>query len=330
MSKRVLLTGSAGFIGAHTVEHFLKETDWQIVGVDSLEHKGDYRRVSPFLGDRYEFIQLDLAKPGAIEYLEAEVGSVDIIINMASESHVDRSIELPVPFVRNNVELTLTMLEYARVANPQMFIQVSTDEVYGPMVDEVAHPEWDLFLPSNPYSASKAAQEALAIAWWRTYGVPVVITNTMNNFGERQDVEKFVPMVIKSVLANKVVPVHGTEDNVGSRYYLHARNHADALKFLIERGEVASFDKGFYKPDKYNVVGSMRLSNLDMAYAIAGILQKELRYELVDFHSTRPGHDPHYGLDGKKLEDLGWEPPVTFKEGLEKTVNWSIENKEWL
>lgn len=328
---KVLITGSAGFIGAHTVEHFLKETDWDIVGVDSLEHKGDMRRVTPFLCDRYEFIKADLAD--AAYYTIARLYDIkpDIIINMASESHVDRSIDTPVPFVMNNVELTLQMLEYAREVKPKMFIQISTDEVYGPMYD-TPHPEWDTMLPSNPYSASKAAQEALAIAWWRTYNVPVVITNTMNNFGERQDTEKFVPMVIQKVLNGEVVPVHGTKEDIGSRFYLHARNHADALKFIIEHYIPKPFQnvKDLDRPIRVNIVGDEQVDNLTMAQKIADILGKPLKYELVDFHSSRPGHDPHYGLNGDEMYESGWSPPVDFDDALKRTVLWTLQNKEWL
>lgn len=325
---KVLLTGSAGFIGAHTVEHLLKTTDWDIVGVDSLAHKGKIERVTPFLCSRYRFIKADLATHYGMELIKSQ--NPDIIINMASQSHVDRSIEDPYPFVMNNFALTLNMLEYARVAKPKMFIQISTDEVYGPMIGELTHPEWDTMLPSNPYSASKAAQEALAIAWWRTYGVPVVITNTMNNFGERQDVEKFIPMIISKVLNGDKVPVHGTAKDIGSRFYLHARNHADALKWLIENIKPVLFSQSDSKPWRFNVVGDAQVSNLEMAETIAAILDKPLNYELIDFHSTRPGHDPHYGLDGQLLQDLGWKAPVDFKESLIKAVEWTVENKEWL
>ncbi len=326
---RILLTGSAGFIGAHTVEHFLKETDWEILGVDSLEHKGDYRRVEPFLCDRYEFIRMDLTDPTWFTIEGMYNRQFDVIINMASESHVDRSIDDPVPFVQNNIELTLNMLELARVVKPKMFIQISTDEVYGPM-DVLPHPEWDTMLPSNPYSASKAAQEALAIAWWRTYGVPVIITNTMNNFGERQDTEKFVPMVIQKVLAGETVPVHGTKKDIGSRFYLHARNHADALKFIIENVEPKFFGDEVDRPERFNIVGDVQVSNLAMAQFVAKILNKPLKYELVDFHSSRPGHDPHYGLMPGLLSGLGWKPPMNFKDSLRKTVMWTKKSKEWL
>lgn len=324
MSERVLLTGAAGFIGAHTIEHFLENTDWEIVALDSFAHKGRVERLDQVISDpeRVQVVTHDLNDP-----LETDFGA-DYIINMASESHVDRSIEDPVPFVTNNVNCALTMLEYARRFPCEAFIQISTDEVYGPMYEE-PHPEWDTGIPSNPYSASKAAQESLAIAYWRTYGIPIVITNTMNNFGEMQDVEKFIPMIMKKVLSQETVEVHGTEEDIGSRFYLHARNHADALQFILENLPPAQFPDSPV-PDRYNVVGTRRVDNLEMAKRIASIIGNDLKYQLVDFHSTRPGHDPHYGLDGEKLMSLGWEPPVSFDASLAKTVNWTMKHPQWL
>lgn len=319
---RCLLTGAAGFIASHCVEHFLETTDWDIVGWDSLKHKGDINRIKHLIGPRFSFQKIHIGKdPLVNQYF-------DVIINMASDSHVDRSIEDPVPFVKNNVDLTVEMLEYARYTKPKMFIQISTDEVYGPMTDG-PHPEWDTMLPSNPYSASKAAQEALAISYWRTYGVPVVITNTMNNFGERQDVEKFIPNTIAKILRGETVQVHGTPEDIGSRFYLHARNHADALKFIITSVRPRPFGQTD-KPPRLNIVGDAQVSNLEMAQFIAKVLEKPLKYELVDFHSTRPGHDPHYGLDGTAMGELGWNLPIPFEESLTKSIRWSLEHPEWL
>lgn len=327
---KCLITGSAGFAAAHAVEHYLKTTNWDILGVDSLEHKGDMRRVAPFLCDRYHFIKMDLTK-------EVPAYKPDVIINFASESHVDRSIESPVPFVRNNVELMISMLEYARLVKPKMFIQVSTDEVYGATDGIYTHKEWSTSLPSNPYSASKMMQEGLAISYWRTYGVPVVITNSMNMFGERQDKEKYIPMVISRVLNGETVQVHGEPDNIGTRFYLHARNHADALKFIINNAKALPFGKygtGVRKtnrPNRFNIVGDVQVDNLTMAQTIADVIGKPLKYELVNFHHTRPGHDPHYGLDGSKLNQLGWKPPVKFAPSLKKNINWTLtKGKEWL
>lgn len=334
--KTVLLTGIAGFIGAHTLEHLLEKTDCNIIGWDSLEHAGDIRRIEqvlrkdPSWKDRLKFTKLDIAlsPPDLLQQSLRNVNP-DIIINMASESHVDRSIAVPAPFIKNNVDLTINMLDLARVVQPELFIQISTDEVYGPMHD---HPykEWERYLPSNPYSASKAAQEMIAISYWRTYGVPLVITNTMNNIGEMQDVEKFVPMLIRDISEGKVAQIHGTAEEIGTRFYLHARNHADALLFIMDRGAPAPYESGNEFPDKFNIVGDTQLSNLEMAEEIAKLLGEPLKYELVDYHSTRPGHDMHYGLDGNKLESLGWKPPLTFEDSLRRTVENYMEHKEWM
>lgn len=332
MTKRVLVTGHAGFIGSHTVQHFLDKTDWEVIGIDSFEHKGDPLRISDFdyPWERFKTYACDLSVPIGAR-LESRLGKVDAIINMASESHVDRSIEDPVPFVQNNINLTLNMLEYARRVKPEVFIQVSTDEVYGAAGANHTFKEWDTLLPSNPYSASKAAQEMLAISYWRTYGLPVTITNTVNNFGERQDAEKFIPLVIKKILNDEVVDIHQTGSQ-GSRFYIHARNHADALKFIIENHLTNVYAPRHRRPIKLNVCDSVELTNLEMAQLIADIMGRDLKYRIVDVHSGRPGHDPRYSLDGSKLRMWGWSPPVAFRDSLRKTVEWTIrdENREWL
>lgn len=333
-AKTILLTGVAGFIGAHTLEHIMETTDWNVVGIDSLSHRGNMARINQVLKKnpewayRFKFHRLNLAWDMDVAKLN-QIGDVDIIINMASESHVDRSISDPKPFIKNNVDLTVNMLELARLIQPEIFIQISTDEVYGPMHD---HPyaEWERFLPSNPYSASKAAQEMIAISYWRTYGVPLVITNTMNNIGEMQDVEKFVPMLIRDISEGRKAQVHGTKEEIGSRFYLHARNHADALTFIINETSPVAYGPKNEFPDKYNIVGDTQLDNLEMAKRVAELVGKPLKYELVDFHATRPGHDMHYGLNGQKLQDLGWKPPLSFADSLKRTVENYLTHKEWL
>jgi dTDP-glucose 4,6-dehydratase len=207
--------------------------------------------------------------------------------------------------------------------------------VYGPAPGHIRHAEWSPILPSNPYSASKAAQEAIAISYWRTYDIPLVITNTMNIIGPMQDPEKYVPMVIRNVIDGETVTIHGTDEQIGSRFYLHARNQADALVTLLEGGAgmpysiATEFDQ--HEPDRYNVVGEVELNNLELAQMIADVLGKPLKYELVDFHSTRPGHDLRYALDGSKIKrDYDWEPPVKFQDSLAQTVDWYVSHPEWL
>lgn len=330
-SKRILITGSAGFIGSHLVEHLLTNTDWEIIGIDSFKHRGDSLRV---INDtRYSIFCHDLSAPIS-ERLKSKIGSIDYIVNMASESHVDRSIEDPVSFVMNNTALALNMLEFARSCRGlQTFIQISTDEVFGPAVDGYNHHEWDRILPSNPYAASKAAQEAIAISYWRTYRVPLIITNTMNNFGERQDKEKFIPMLISKITKGEMVTIHGTKEYIGKRFYLHARNHADALLHLlkyIKPNTYVSSVSEVLVPSRYNIVGEVEMNNLNVAAIVADILNKPLKYELVDFHGARPGHDVRYALDGTKLKETGWSQPKSFIESLRKTIEWTLQHTEWL
>lgn len=325
---RLLLTGIAGFIGSHIVEHVQANTDWEVVGLASFRHFGDALRTDPFDPSRVTIHHADLTAP--ISQRQAErIGPVDYIINAAADSHVDRSIDEPRDFIENNVAVAISMLEYARLVKPKVFLQVSTDEVYGPAESGHLSREWDAIVPSNPYSASKAAQEAIAIAYWRTYGVPVVITNTMNNYGERQDPEKYISKLIVQINAGQTVTVHGAPGRIGSRFYLHARNHADALLTILRR-ELSMWDGNMGRPDRYNVVGDTEIDNLELARLIAELLGKPLHYELVDFHSARPGHDRRYALDGSKLRELGWQPPVAFRESLERTIAWTLAHPEWL
>lgn len=325
--KRLLLTGSAGFLGHHVVEHFLTHTDWEIIGIDSFKHRGDALRIQE--NSRYTVHCSDLSAPIS-HRVARRIGKVDYILNVASESHVDRSITDPVPFVQNNVNLALNVLEFAREVKPEKFIQISTDETYGPAPEGVDHKEWATVLPSNPYSASKACQEAIAISYWRTYGVPLVITNTMNLVGEYQDQEKYVPMLIQRITKGQTVTVHGSPHYIGKRHYLHARNMADALLFLLRKIHPAPYQKGTDRPERFNIVGEVELDNLELAQKVAAILGKPLHYEMLDFHAARPGHDSRYSLDGAKMKEAGWKAPINFDVSLEKTVGWYLNNSDWL
>lgn len=333
--KKVLLTGAAGFIGSHLLQHLLEKTDWNIVCICSWKHKGTPERVEQVLSknpewkNRVDIITHDLVSP-IPERTKTRIGKCDIIFNVAAESHVERSITDPVPFIQNNVNLVLNMLEFAREYTPDVFMQISTDEVYGVAPIGTNHVEWSPIVPSNPYSASKACQEAIAISYWRTYGIPVVITNTMNNFGEMQDSEKYMAMVIKHLANNEVIPVHGSKESIGSRYYLHARNHADALLFLSQKTPTQYHAGADIRPDRYNVVGDEELNNLEVAELVSGIMGKELKYELIDFHSTRPGHDFRYALDGSKLKELGWVAPMDMKASLKTYIDWTLAHPFWL
>lgn len=331
---KVLLTGAAGFLGSHCLRHLMVNTDWEVVCPVSFEHKGLPERITTAVDhdewwDRLTVVKCDLSSR-INDTTAARFGNVDYIVNYAADSHVDRSIVDPVTFIKNNVDVVLNMLEYARVAKPRAFLQISTDEVYGPAPEGYAHVEWDAVIPSNPYSASKAAQEAIAVSYWRTYEVPLIITNCMNLIGETQDPEKFVPMTIQKVMRGEEVPIHASgSGKVGSRFYLHARNMADAVLFLLRRGDISMYSAGADRPDKWHIVGEREIDNLEMAQLIAKMMDKELKYRLVDFHSSRPGHDLRYALNGRKLAEAGWTMPVPLEESLKTLIDWTLRNPMW-
>lgn len=335
--KRVLITGIGGAIGVHVLAHIMHNTDWDVVGIDSFNHLGYFDRVTRVCRDhpdwppRVEVIRHDLTAPLTKRQVE-KLGNIDYIINLASLSDVQGSIDDPVPFIRNNTEIMLTTLELAREIKPSVFLHFSTDEVYGPAPRDGGHPEWDVILPSNPYSASKASQEAIAIAYWRSYGVPVIITNTMNNFGEMQGKTKYPAMIQNKVANGEKVTVHAASDgSIGTRYYIHSRNTADAVLFILNNTTPYLHKPGeIDRPDRYNIVGDAQVDNLELAQTIARLMGEELDYELVDFHSKQPGHDLHYGLDGTKLTGLGWKSPMPFEESLKNTIEWQQRNQEWM
>lgn len=340
MNKRVLITGGLGFIGSHTVEHYLMTTDWDIVVIDSLRHAGRVERVTEMHGynpDRVTLLWHDLRAP-LHNMLCDHIGNIDYIVNMASDSHVDRSITDPVDFVQNNVALVLNMLEYARKMEGKLktFIQVSTDEVYGPAPIGYSHKEGEPFAPSNPYAASKASQEMIAFSYWRTFGVPLIITNTMNNFGERQDIEKFVPMTILKILNKETNIIHAKQTNgdwiSGSRVWLHARNHADAVKYILQTIPPVKYsnEDEITMPLRFNVAGDKEITNLEIVQMIAKIIGIKPLIEFVDFHSSRPGHDLRYSLDGEALRKAGWEMPISTEQSFERTVKWILNNPAWL
>ena len=328
---RVLLTGASGFAGSHVLRHLLEQTDWELACPASWRHRGEPSRILSALDGhdrgRVTVLTHDLSVPPPAGVL-AGIGQADIIMNVASDSHVDRSISGPAEFVSNNILLMLTMLEYARANPPRLFLQMGTDEVYGPMTGGVPNREWDTVIPSNPYSASKASQDCLAIAWWRTYKLPLILTRTMNLYGPAQDGEKYVPMVIRKVLAGETVPVHASPEGVpGSRYWIDVRELAAAWLFLAGR-EPSRFPAAD-RPDMFHVVGEYR-DNLSVARDIAEILGRPLHAELVSFHASRPGHDLAYGLDGSKLAAAGWKPRRTLGESLAETVEWYCRHRDWL
>lgn len=348
---KVLLTGASGFVGSHVLRHLLMNTDWEIVTPVSFRHKGLPERIeqsictNPEWARRVMVIHWDMTTKPGFTATHAMHGS-DVIMNVASESHVDRSIKYPVEFVTNNTALILNLVEVAKIIRPRLILQMSTDEVFGPAPEDYRHHEWDVITPSNPYSASKAMQEAYLISAWRTYGLPIVITNTMNIIGEMQDPEKFVPMIIRNILEDRKITAHvGPDGKPGSRFYLHARNLADAWLWLtshylglgnVVRDQpltVSMYDDGSSRPDRFNIVGEREVDNIEMIHMIGSFMGRPdvgLLIEHADFHSSRPGHDLRYALDGTKITNLGWYPPVALDSSLKRTVEWTLQHPEWL
>jgi len=329
MSKRIMVTGGCGFIGHHVVEHFLRETDWRIDVLDKLTYAAvgldRVRDINAFDDKRVNFYTADLAGDIPVGVLR-ELQGINYILHLGAETHVDNSIVDPEPFVVSNVLGTMHLMNFARkLDNLEAFCYFSTDEVFGPAPPGVNYKEWDRYDCTNPYAASKAGGEELVLAYANTYGLPAFITHTMNAFGERQHPEKFIPLVMRKVLAGETVYIHADETRTisGSRYYIHCRNIAKAVHFLLDT---------FTIRDKYNIVGEKEVSNYVMAQMIANFIGKPLKYEFVDFHSSRPGHDLRYALDGTKMKNMGWKVPMTFEESLGRTVRWTLkpENKNWL
>lgn len=337
MNKRLLLTGIGGSIGIHTLSQIMKNTDWEVIGIDSFRHKGWADRLTAHFSNHHDdisrttIITHDLSAPFS-DLTKRKIGHIDYIINMASLSDVEASNQEPVPFVRNNIDLVLNMLEYAREAKPEAFIQISTDEVYGPTTGkDDGYLEWAPKIPSNPYAASKSCQEELAIAWWRAFKVPVIITNTMNNFAEMQSASKYPVILQKAISNDEEVTIHGDEEGIGSRSYIHSQNFANALIFILKNLPAhAHIPSTVDKPDRYHIAGDKQVDNLELARMIARLLGKELKYKVVDFHKTRPGHDKHYGLNASKIRDLGWSSPVSFEESLRNTIEWQAANDVWI
>ncbi|OGG58895.1 hypothetical protein A2765_00685 [Candidatus Kaiserbacteria bacterium RIFCSPHIGHO2_01_FULL_56_24] len=358
--KRVLITGAAGFVGHHLLEHVLKNTDWNITALERLDTSGNLNRLPGINVWAKEKHRVRVV----FHDLKAEIndsvgrmlgGPFDYIIHLAAGSHVDRSIEDPLLFFQDNCIGTVNLLNYARKGGLRpnkkfkpgssdrafegKFQFFSTDEVYGPAPDHVSYKEWDRHNPNNPYAASKSAAEQACIAYAHTYRMPIFVTNCMNIFGERQNREKFIPLVIRKVLSGDMLHIHANRQRTlaGKRHYLHARNISAATVWLLQNGKVLDSEA---TEGKYNVVGEVEIDNLALAklvtkyvneyLAAKGRKQKKLKYELVGFHESRPGHDLRYALDGSVLAKEGYSFPIAFNESLRKVVRWTMDHPEWL
>lgn len=334
-NKQILCTGAAGSIGIHVLAHVMHNTDWDFILLDSFRHKGYRDRLNlmlkahPDWKPRIRQFQHDLVCPLSPQ-LQEQIGHVDYILHLAALSDVFLSIENPVYTIKNNVDSTLSILEYARAVKPEQFIYFSTDEVYGPVLKGQAHKEGSPHKPSNAYSASKAASEDICYAYWRGYGVPLIITNTMNNFGEMQSASKFPVIVQKKIAAGEVITVHGDDKEMGTRFYIHSRNVADALLHIIRIGAKGHSIGELDDPLRYHIVGDECLSNLEIVEVIAELMDKTFEAKRENFHKDNPAHDIHYGLEDNKLRASGWKQPLDFKTSMKNVIDWQTENPEWI
>ena len=326
MVHRVIITGGAGFIGHYLVKHIINNTDWEVIVIDKLTYasRGLTRLTIPELKTkRLKVFTWDLSHVMSVGMVR-ELGDINAIFHLAAESHVDTSIAYPVEFIKNNIMSTTHLLEYAkRLKNLHRFIYFSTDEVFGHAPNGVSYKEWDRHKPGNPYSASKSASEMICLSYENTYKIPLIIVNSMNVIGLRQESEKFLGLVMKKILNDDVVQIHADDDckSPGSRNYIHAEDIVSAVMFVYKNGIIG---------EKYNISGDREVNNLEMAEIIAGYMDAKLKYNLINFHALRPAHDLHYRLDGSKLSDMGWNPKIIFNDAVKEIVTWTLEHKEWL
>ncbi len=312
---RVLVTGAAGFIGAHLIKYLqTHRPDWELTCMDRLDEAASLHRLPVGVRLLWHDLRAQL-RPDAIG-CEALRTPFDYIVHLAAASHVTRSVKDPLGFIADNVVGTAHLLEYARVMTPKKLLYFSTDEVYGPAPDGVSFDEYSAHFPTNPYAASKAAAEALCPAWAVTYGLPICVSHCTNAAGEGQHGEKFIPNTIAKVLRGETVQIHSTDGVPSSRYYIHAEDVAAAVVCILEKGGVM----GSPSTGKYNISGAEEHSNLDVAMRIAVELGRTLRYELVDFVPDRPRHDQRYAIRSTRLEELGWAPTVGIAECVRRCV----------
>jgi dTDP-glucose 4,6-dehydratase len=329
--KKILITGVTGFVGCHLAELALL-MGYKVIGIGSLERKGDSLRIEDLINnENFIFIRYDLRSSFSDTLIE-KIGDIDTIFSIASDSSVADSVLNPRNIIINNVELITSLLDYAKKIKVNKFIHLSTDEVYGEVFSSL-HKEGWTYAPSNPYSASKMAQEGIIYSYWRTFNVPSIIVNCMNMYGRKQNTEKMIPKAISFLAEDKIFNIYSDNGKIGSRIYLHVSNLANALLFLNENTTPIKYQSLSTQenPLKYNVVGeNFPIDNLQLYLKIANIMNKKPNYELIEAKNIRPGYDKNYGLDDSLIKNLGWKPKVTLEEGLLDTILWSLKNKWWL
>jgi dTDP-glucose 4,6-dehydratase len=312
----ILVTGGCGFIGANFIKHILSKYPYNIINLDKLTYAGNLENLKEIENDsRYTFIKGDIVNKADIEKVFSS--EIDIVINFAAESHVDRSIMDPGAFIKTNIIGTFNLLETVKKGRVKRFIQVSTDEVYGSIGKEGKFHEDIPLSPNSPYSASKASADMLAMAYYKTYRAPVMITRCSNNYGPYQFPEKLIPLVITNALVDMELPVYG--DGMNIRDWIHVLDHCEAIDAVLHKGESGNV---------YNIGAENERTNIEIVKLILNILGKP--ETLIKYVKDRPGHDRRYAIDSTKIKkELGFKTKVSFKMGMEETVAWYIENRSW-
>lgn len=311
---RYLVTGGAGFIGSNFIHYLLgKYSDIEVINLDKLTYAGNLENLRSIESDsRYSFVKGDIGDAGLIE---KTISGIDIVVNFAAESHVDRSISKPDAFIKTDILGTFVLLEASRKAGIRKFIQISTDEVYG-STEGASFKETDPLMPSSPYSASKAGADRLAYSYFVTYQLPVIVTRCSNNFGPFQYPEKLISLFVTNAIEDKPLPIYG--DGLNVRDWIYVEDHCDAVDFLIQQGTDG---------ETYNIGGGNEKTNLEITDIILKTLDKNP--DLKQFVKDRPGHDRRYSVDIKKLKKLGWQPRHKFEEAMSQTIDWYVQHPEW-
>lgn len=320
----LLVTGGAGFIGSHFLRHMIhRYTDCHLINLDILTYAGNLSNLKDLENHpRYQFIKGDIGNGELVGSIVSgsapnQFGPVEVIVNFAAESHVDRSIGRPDLFIRTNVLGTQVLLDTARKFNVKKFIQVSTDEVYGELGETGRFTEETPLAPNSPYSASKAAADLLVRAYYKTYDLPAVITRCSNNYGPFHNPEKLIPLMITNALLNRELPIYGSGQNV--RDWLHVKDHCAAIDLVVQQGKPGEI---------YNIGGNNERTNLETVKKILSFLNKS--ETLIRFVKDRQGHDRRYAIDASKIRrQLGWSPQYTLDTGIKETVEWYVENRDW-